>query len=689
MSSGCSRVLVANRGEIARRVFATARAMGLSTVAVYADGDAAEPFVAEADLAVALGGTTAADSYLDAAKVLDAAKRTGADAVHPGYGFLSENAAFASAVIEAGLTWIGPPPAAIAAMGDKLEAKKRMTAAEVPTLPSVEVTESVDVAAAAEEIGYPVLVKAAAGGGGKGMRVVDTADGLEAAVAGAVREADAAFGDGTVFLEKYLTASRHVEIQILGDTHCNVVHCFERECSIQRRHQKIIEEAPSPGITAATRQAMGAAAVAAAEAIDYHSAGTVEFLVVDTPGTADDEVQPFYFLEVNTRLQVEHPVTEEITGLDLVREQIRIAEGLPLAFAQTDLAIDGAAVEARLYAEDPAAGFLPAIGTLAAFALADEPDVRLDTGVESGSVVGVAFDPMLAKVIAHAPTRREAALKLALALERMTIVGLTTNRDFLVAALRSQAFLAGDTTTDFIERIELPLAAEIDPETEAELAAVLVLARQAANRRSAAALAFLPSGYRNSVMPPETLTVAVGGGDVDVAYRATRSGGFEITVGRGGNDADDAGGADGEGRSTRTVTARLDGESPTLDGTEIEATIDGIRSRYIVVADGTGWHIQGPTARIDAVERSRFPDPGGETVAGGQRAPMPGTIRSIEVAVGDDVSGGQALLILEAMKMEHTVAAPEASRVAEIRCAVGEQVDNGAVLIVLEPVDAD
>ncbi len=681
MSSGCSKVLVANRGEIARRVFATARDMGLATVAVYADGDADAPFVAEADQAVALGGVSAAETYLDHDKLLAAARRTGADAVHPGYGFLSENAGFAQAVIDAGLTWIGPPPAAIAAMGDKLEAKKRMTAAGVPTLPSVELGDGVDVAAEAAAIGYPVLIKAAAGGGGKGMRVVETPDGLDDAVAGAAREAEAAFGDGTVFLEKYLTATRHVEIQILGDSHGNVVHCFERECSIQRRHQKIIEEAPSPGITAATRDAMGAAAVAAAAAIDYHSAGTVEFLVTDAPEGADPAApQPFYFLEVNTRLQVEHPVTEEITGLDLVRQQILVADGQPLAFAQDDLTIDGAAVEARLYAEDPDAGFLPATGTLLAFAEADEPAIRLDTGVESGSIVGVDFDPMLAKVIAHAPTRREATLKLALALERMTIVGVTTNRDFLVRALRTDEFLAGDTTTDFIDRVDLaPATAAPDPSgspvadaVTAELVAVLVLARQAANRRRAGSLAFMRSGYRNSVMPPETLTLALGAGaEAPVAYRSQRDGSFTVTVGEGPD-----------------LVARLDAEGLSLDGfTTIEATVDGVRAAYDVVVDGDRWHVQGPTGRLDGVVRSRFPDPGGEAVAGGQLAPMPGNIRTIDVAQGDVVEPGQTLLVMEAMKMEHSVVAPERSRVAEIRCAVGDQVDNGAVLVVLEPAD--
>ncbi|MEM9611888.1 MAG: biotin carboxylase N-terminal domain-containing protein [Actinomycetota bacterium] len=674
MSSGCKRILVANRGEIARRVFTTAHDMGLSTVAVYAEGDADAPFVAEADQAVALGGLTAAESYLVQEKILDAARRTGADAVHPGYGFLSENSAFAQAVIDAGLTWIGPGPAAIAAMGDKLAAKKLMIAAGVPTLPSVEITPEVDLPTAAADIGYPVLVKAAAGGGGKGMRVVERSEELDDAVAGAQREAEASFGDATVFLEKYLTATRHVEIQVLGDQHGNVVHCFERECSIQRRHQKIIEESPSPGIDAATRTAMGEAAVAAAKAIDYRSAGTVEFLVAGGPadgGATDDGAggapQPFYFLEVNTRLQVEHPVTEEVTGLDLVREQILVADGELLAFTQADLDLEGAAIEVRLYAEDAEAGFLPATGTLLAFDAADDPEVRLDSGVEAGSVVGVDFDPMLAKVIAYAPTRREAALRLALALERMTIAGVTTNRDFLVRTLRHDEFLAGNTTTDFIDRVDLGSAA-IAPEERDRLLAVLVLARQARHRAEAGALAFMPSGYRNSSMPPETIEVAVRGEEVAIAYRSRPDGSFHITVG------------DDLGEGGPPIEATLDG----ADDDGIDAVIDGVRARYRILVDGPRWHVQGPSDRLDATIKPRFPDPGAETVVGGQLAPMPGNIRLVSVEVGERVEAGQALVVMEAMKMEHTVVAPEDAVVAEVRCAVGDQVDNGAVLVVLE-----
>ena len=459
-------LLVANRGEIARRIIKTATVMGIGTVAVYADPDAGAPFVAEADRAVALPGRTAAQTYLNIGALLDAAAATGADAVHPGYGFLSERADFARAVASAGLTWVGPPAEVIEAMGDKLAAKRLLAEVGVPVLESWEVTG--DALPDLTGVPLPLIVKAAAGGGGKGMRVVGarpraaraaasdsttsystTSDNagdwreLAEAVAAARREAGAAFGDGTVFLERYITGARHVEIQVLADSHGGLVHCFERECSIQRRHQKVIEECPSPAVDAGLRDRMGTAALAAAKAVGYVGAGTVEFVL--EPGG------DFWFLEVNTRLQVEHPVTEAVTGVDLVREQLLVAQGLPLSVTQDGLAIDGHAIEARLYAEDPAAGFLPATGTLVDWSPAAAPPCRWDSGVAAGSAVGVEFDPMLAKGIAHAPTRAEAALALALALARSRIRGVTTNRDFLVAALRLPDFLAGRTTTSFIE----------------------------------------------------------------------------------------------------------------------------------------------------------------------------------------------------------------------------------------------
>ncbi len=634
--------------------------MGIETVAVFSDGDSDAPFVGEADRAIALGGRTAAESYLDGEKVLAAAERVDADAIHPGYGFLSENAEFAQAVIDAGLAWVGPPPSAIAAMGDKLVAKKMMTDAGVPTLPSVEITATTDAAAEASSIGYPVLIKAAAGGGGKGMRVVEAEGDLDDAIAGARREAANSFGDDTVFLEKYLPAPRHIEVQVLGDQHGNLVHCFERECSIQRRHQKIIEEAPSSALDDDARHRIGAAGVATVEAIGYHSAGTVEFLFDDSSGE-------FWFLEVNTRLQVEHPVTEEITGLDLVREMIRVAEGHPLSFDQADLSIDGHAIEVRLYAEDPANDFLPAIGTLTAWQPPLDPAARVDTGVEGGSVVSVEFDPMLAKVIVHAPTRIEAAQRLALVLERMVIAGVTTNRDFLVATLRTDEFLNGETRTDFIAKVAPPARFEPSPGELSEALVAAILELQSSNRATARQLTFMPSGYRNSTMPPQEVTFEIGDQSHLVAYRPA-GGGFDVWV-------------DGNEAIRATLVSRNDDT--------IVADIDGLRSSFSVVRSGLTWHVQGPAGAIEFTQQPRFPEVGSEGVAGGQTAPMPGAIQVVAVEVGETVTEGQTLVVMEAMKMEHTIAAPSASVVTEVRCAVGDQVENGQVLVVLEMATDD
>jgi propionyl-CoA carboxylase alpha chain len=664
------RLLVANRGEIARRIFRSAHDMGIETVAVFADGDADAPFVSEAHQAVSLRGRSPSESYLDVAKVLDAARVTGADAVHPGYGFLAENAEFATQVIDAGLTWVGPSPHAIASMGDKLAAKAMMVQAGVPTLPSIEVMADLDVIAAAHDIGFPVLVKATAGGGGKGMRVVESVDTLIDAVAGAQREAASSFGNGIVFLEKYLPAPRHIEIQVMGDEHGTLVHLFERECSIQRRHQKIIEEAPSPMIDPAVRSAMCDAALDAARAIGYSSAGTVEFLLDgDGPGAA------FWFLEVNTRIQVEHPVTEEITGVDLVREQLRVAAGLPLSFSQDDLTITGHAIEARLYAEDPANNFLPAIGTLHVFEAPVSPAARIDSGVESGSVVGVDFDPMLAKVIVHAPTRAEAASRLALVLDTMAIAGVTTNRDFLVATLRHQAFLDGDTTTDFIERVR-PRAAVVPDETLlAQAAIAAAMLKQQVNRVGTGALGFMPGGYRNSSMPPETALFAYGERVVTIRYRAIRGGTFEID-----SLVDDE--SAGETARVHVVDADLRTGVLTIE-------IDGVRNQHRVTETEDSLVVQSPGGTVEITVIGRFPDYALVTVAGGQMAPMPGKVSSVHVVPGDSVQAGQSLVIMEAMKMEHTITAPIASVVSEVRCAVGDQVDNGQVLVILEEPDGD
>ena len=648
------RLLIANRGEIARRVMRTAHQMGISTAAVYADGDRDAPFVREADTAIALRGATSAETYLNVEKVLAACRRVAADAVHPGYGFLSENADFARAVTAAGMRWVGPSPEAIEQMGDKLAAKRVIVEAEVPTLPAIELKTGEDVQAAAKKIGYPVLVKASAGGGGRGMRVVESPDELEAAITGARREAGAAFGDDTLFLERWVTAARHVEIQILGDLHGNVVHLFERECSIQRRHQKIIEEAPSPVVGPALRERMGAAAVSAAKRIGYASAGTVEFLL---------DGEDFWFLEVNTRLQVEHPVTEEITGLDLVREQLRVAEGEALGYGQDDLAIGGHAIEARLYAEDPASGFLPSPGTIDVWRPAPGDIARFDSGVESGSAVSVEFDPMIAKVIAHAPTRREAAAKLARALERTALHGVRHNRDFLVATLRESAFLAGDTTTDFIERVNPPRTRPVDADALADAAIAAVVAGQAERRANARVLRGIRSGWRNSAMPPERVTFRHGDAEVPVAYRCQRDGAFAVTV---GEDAP---------RGAVVFAA---------NGAGVDVAIDGRRVRFDITRQGENWFVHGTDVDMHLVELPRLPLPGTSEIKGGLTAPMPGNVLATHVAAGDDVREGQLLLVLEAMKMQHRVTAPFDGTVKEMPAREGDQVENGALLVLIE-----
>ena len=634
-------LLVANRGEIARRVIRTAREMGIRSVAVYVDADCEAPFVRDADVAVRL-----ATSYLDGDAILQAAQRSSAGAIHPGYGFLSENAGFARAVEAAGIAWVGPGPEAIETMGDKLAAKDLADKNGVPTLPM-----SADLSADGG-VGYPLLVKAAAGGGGKGMRVVESASQLEASIAAAQREAKAGFGDDRVFLERFVARARHIEIQLLGDGVGNLVHLGERECSIQRRHQKVVEESPSPRVDAQLREAMGEAALQLGRALSYRSAGTVEFLV-------DDETGEFWFLEVNTRLQVEHPVTEMVTGIDLVREQLRVARGEELGFTQADIRFEGAAVEVRLYAEDPANGFLPVTGTLAALDTRDAPPVRWDSGVEAGSVVGVDFDPMLAKVIASGPTRAEAAGRLALSLERTHLGGMRTNRDFLVAVLRSPEFLAGDTTTDFIERVNP--ARELAP-TDAERELTIRLAAlfvQGENRAAAPVLADFPSGWQNGRMPAQHVAFSLGKERFDVHYRSMRDGSFCFDDG---------------------TVARMHAWSP--EGLDVE--IGGLRVRSRVTRAGEDLVVQTPIGDLQLHQEPRFEPPGAGEAGGGLEAPMPGKIIQLNVAVGDEVAAGQTLVVLEAMKMEHPMDAPEAGIVMEVACELDQQVESGAVLVVVE-----
>lgn len=633
--------------------------MGIRTVAVFSDPDRHAPFVSEADDAIALGGAAAVDSYLRGDLVIEAARRTGADAIHPGYGFLAENADFAQAVIDAGLVWIGPSPSAIARMGSKLESKRLIADAGVPTLPSTDLSglSDPDTVAAALAIGYPVLVKASAGGGGKGMRVVESETRLIEAVRGAEREAASSFGDGTVFLEKYLVAPRHVEIQVFGDTQGTVVSLHERECSIQRRHQKIVEEAPSPAVDADLRERMGAAAIAAARAVDYVGAGTVEFLLAGTD---------FFFLEMNTRLQVEHAVTEAITGLDLVRLQLLVASGEPLPPAALQPSLDGHAIEVRLYAEDAMQGFLPVAGRLTQFSVPAGPGIRVDAGVESGSDIAVHYDPMLAKVIAHAPSRVEAAMALASALQRSTIHGSTTNRDLLVRLLRHPEFLSGDTDTGFLDRhdpatLGAPLPAADDV---AEMALAAALAGHAERRAESRVLATVPSGWRNNPTDPQVVLFDVPDGTLSVGYRFDRNGATVVV-----DDAD---------------PVRFD--HAVSDGT-VTIEIGGRRRTYRVARSGQVADVDGPAGHVRLVEHERFPSATRLADAGSLHAPMPGKVLSVLVVEGDSVIAGQSLLVMEAMKMEHALRAPVAGTVESVLAAQGDQVEAEAALIVIRRED--
>jgi acetyl/propionyl-CoA carboxylase alpha subunit len=649
------KLLVANRGEIARRVFRTCRRLGIPSVAVFSDPDATEPHVREADEAVPLGGATPADSYLRIDALLDAAARTGADAVHPGYGFLAESAEFARRCSEAGLVFVGPSPEVIAAMGSKIEAKARMEKAGVPVIPGALLPESGVADEVAGAVGYPLLVKASAGGGGKGMRIVREAAGLERALEAARREAAAAFGDDTLFLERYLEAPRHVEIQIFGDASGRVVHLYERECSIQRRHQKILEESPSVAVDPELRAAMGAAAVTAGEALGYVGAGTVEFLL--------DGEGRFYFLEVNTRLQVEHPVTECITGLDLVALQLDVAEGASLMPQEQIGAPRGHAIEVRLYAEDPERGFLPSIGPIHRFEVGDDGNVRVDSGIESGSTVGIHYDPLLAKLIAHGPTRAAAARRLASALERGRLHGPRTNRDLLVRILRHDEFLEGHTDTHFLERhdpgeLGRPLVSAAGERVHAVAAA---LAAQAQRREAASVLGSLPSGWRNNPSALQEVELEGRHGRASVGYRVE---GDEVAVRL---DA-------GELRTVRV--ARCTSEL-------VELAWEGVLRRCVLHRVGDLHYVDSALGASELRELERFPVAADAAEAGSLTAPMPGVVRVVRVRAGDLVRAGDVLLVLEAMKMEHDVVAGADGRVLELDAQEGQQVDAGQILAVL------
>ncbi len=619
-------VLVANRGEIARRVFATARRMGLETVAVYSEADAGAAHVADADQAVPIGPAAARESYLVPEKIIAAAKATGAQAIHPGYGFLSENAAFADAVIAAGLIWIGPPSSAIRAMGLKDAAKALMQKAGVPVTPGYlgEDQAEATLAKEAARIGFPVLIKAVAGGGGKGMRRVDEAAGFEAALGAARREAKASFGDDRVLLETYVTRPRHIEVQVFGDTHGNVVHLYERDCSLQRRHQKVIEEAPAPGMDAATREAVTSAAVKAAKAVNYVGAGTIEFIA---DGSAGLKPHRIWFMEMNTRLQVEHPVTEMVTGLDLVEWQFRVAAGEPLPLKQAEIGLTGHAVEARLYAESPASGFLPSTGVLEHFEL--PPTVRADTGVEEGGEVTPFYDPMIAKLIAHAETREAALSELAEACDAVEVWPVKTNAGFLARCLEAPDFIAGDLDTGFIERNLADLAAPPEPSPAAlSAAAEAAMVVDETLTPDASPWRDLP-GFRMNAAPERTVRLFLGGKPV------------------------------------------------------ICAVSDRAAPRSVLLTDADEIVVFEAGEAFVFANHPPAADEAGAAGDGAIRSPMPGKVTGLSVKKGETVKKGQALLVLEAMKMEHALTAPFDGTVDEVAVALGAQVTEGAVLIKL------
>ncbi len=634
------RLLIANRGEIARRIIKTCRRMGVETVAVYSDADAKAPHVREADFSVRIGPPPARESYLDMDKVLAAAKETGADSVHPGYGFLSENAAFAEAVEAAGLVWVGPPASAIRAMGLKDAAKALMMQAGVPVTPGYQGDDQAPerLAAEAAKIGFPVLVKAVAGGGGKGVRKVDRAEDFDAALASARREASAAFGDERVLIETYVTRPRHIEVQVFADAHGNVVHLFERDCSLQRRHQKVIEEAPAPGMDEATREAVCSAAVRAAKAVDYRGAGTIEFIADASEGLRADRI---FFMEMNTRLQVEHPVTEMITGQDLVEWQLRVASGEPLPKRQDELSIDGWAMEARLYAENPATGFLPSTGRLERFSTGnriyrdERPWLRIDSAVEEGGEVTPFYDPMIAKLIVHAPDRVAAAGRLSEACERVRAWPVRTNAGFLARAAGNPDFVAGRVDTNFIpERIDRLAQPTAPTQKQLDGVAARFRADSFYDDASSGLDDWDLTGFRLNAPPKGSMTLWLG----DTA-----------------------------------IESSVLGECPTAASHEVSD-----REEIALFAKGDAWLVmrERPLAAV-----------AGAASDGQLLAPMPGKVVHLQVKAGDRVAKGAPVVTLEAMKMEHGLTAPFDALVAEAPVTVGQQVAEGTLLVRLEAVE--
>ncbi|MEU6422268.1 acetyl/propionyl/methylcrotonyl-CoA carboxylase subunit alpha [Streptomyces spiralis] len=637
-------VLVANRGEIAVRVIRTLRALGVRSVAVFSDADADARHVREADTAVRIGPAPAAESYLSAERLLQAAARTGAQAVHPGYGFLAENAGFARACEEAGLVFIGPPADAISLMGDKIRAKETVEAAGVPVVPGSSGSGLTDaqLAEAARGIGMPVLLKPSAGGGGKGMRLVRDADRLTEEIAAARREARASFGDDTLLVERWIDRPRHIEIQVLADGHGNVIHLGERECSLQRRHQKIIEEAPSVLLDEETRAAMGEAAVQAARSCGYRGAGTVEFIV---PG---GDPSSYYFMEMNTRLQVEHPVTELVTGLDLVEWQLRVAAGERLPYAQEDITLTGHAIEARLCAEDPSRGFLPSGGTVLRLREPQGDGVRTDSGLSEGTEVGSLYDPMLSKVIAHGPDRATALRKLRAALAETVTLGVQTNAGFLRRLLAHPAVAAGELDTGLVERVVDELVPTDVPEEVFEAAAAVRLDALRPKGAGWTDPFSVPSGWR------------LGGEPKPVAFHL---------------------------RVTDPVAYAPRGTHTVAEDT-VAVTLDGVRHTFHRAADwlgrdGDAWHVRDHDPVAASLIRAAH------SGADSLTAPMPGTVTVVKVAVGDEVAAGQSLLVVEAMKMEHVISAPHAGTVTELDVTPGTTVAMDQVLAVIAPAEEE
>ena len=633
-------ILIANRGEIACRIIRTANEMGIKTIAVYEEADSNATFVSMSDVAVKLK-----NGYLDADEIVDAAKKTGADAIHPGYGFLSENSIFARKVIRNNIIWIGPTPHVIKVMGDKIKAKELAIKANVPTLEKAESIKD------SKQLGFPLLIKAAAGGGGKGMRIVNNKNELKDAVAAAKREAKAGFDDERVFIEKYIKKSRHIEIQILGDQHGNVIHLGERECSIQRRHQKIIEESPSPKLDDELREQIGNAAVKLAKKIKYQSAGTVEFIL-------DESTNDFWFLEVNTRLQVEHPVTEEVTGVDLVRAQINIAKNEYLELKQKDVEFNGHALEVRLYAENPNNDFLPETGKIVCYEPYKNKSIRWDSGVQKGYEVGTNFDPMLSKVISWAPNRTDACLQLATALEKSCIGGVKTNKDFLVECIRHPEFLAGNTTSDFIE-IQSPNRKKVlndHDKNNLMIAGALWISQT--NIKNKNKLRFIKHSWTNGRLPHQNISFQFENEIHQIKYSYINKESISILE--------------------KNV------EIISFDNEMLECVIDDIRSQYQIYRDEDRLFVFDSFNDIQLKVLPRFVDPNTSSIEGGLLAPMPGKISEVLIKKDQKVKAGQSLMIIEAMKMEQTIKSPNAGKISKIMVKKGQQVENGESLLVID-----